>query len=690
VEFRFRHKDGHWKCFESIGRTLSPTSPEEGILVNSRDITERKAAEEAVQRSEEHFRLLAENASDVITVLDSAGTILYESPAAERLFGYPSDEMVGRNAFEFFHPEDVAHAAAELTQVIRNPGTTRSAEFRFRHKDGRYIFCEAVGRTLGADPAAGIVVNTRDITERKRAEEELRFQKTLLEAQSEATIDGVPRRLRDGKIISTNRRFVDMWGIPHEVITTHSDEAALQAVQDKLLDPQEFLARVGYLYEHPDEESRDEIRLKDGRTFDRYSAPVKRADGAYYGRVWYFRDLTERKRAEEALRESEARSSAVIQHALDCVITINHTGRVVEFNPAAEATFGYTRAEALGQDLNDLIVPPAFREAHNRGIAHFLETGEGPVLNRRVEVPALRKDGTEIPVELAATAIPLTDPPLFTAYLRDITERKRAERELQSAKETAEEANRSKSEFLSRMSHELRTPMNSILGFAQLLGRKPLPADQRKSVDHILKAGRHLLDLINEVLDIARIEANRLQLSLEPVGVGSVLQEALSLYPTACRPTWLPHRGGGRPPLRCLRSGRPPAPSAGAAEPSLQRGKVQPARRHGLPVLRPGRGGGWGKVGDSGARHRDRHRSGGHGAALRPLREAGRGPVGYRGHRAGAGALAASGRGHGRRAHRGKCPRSGQHVRVSARARREPAGATGAEWPPRWSGGNAC
>jgi PAS domain S-box-containing protein len=437
--------------------------------------------------------------------------------------------MVGRNAFEFFHPEDVTHAAAELVQVAQNPGTTRSAEFRFQHKDGRLIFCEAVGRTLGADPAAGIVVNTRDITERKRAEEELRFQKTLLEAQSEATIDGVLVVSRDGKIISVNRRFVEMWAIPPEVITTHSDEAALQAVQDKLLDPDEFLARVGYLYSHPDEESRDEILLKDGRTFDRYSAPVKSADGALYGRVWYFRDVSERKAAEQALRESEARSSAVIQHALDCVITINHTGRVVEFNPAAETTFGYTRAEALGQDLNDLIVPPAFREAHNRGIAHFLETGEGPVLNRRVEVPALRKDGTEIPVELAATAIPLTDPPLFTAYLRDITERKRAERELQSAKETAEEANRSKSEFLSRMSHELRTPMNSILGFAQLLGRKPLPADQRKSVDHILKAGRHLLDLINEVLDIARIEANRLQLSLEPVHVGSVLQEAFSL-----------------------------------------------------------------------------------------------------------------------------------------------------------------
>ncbi len=473
--------------------------------------------------------MLTENTSDVITVPDGDGTIRYQSPAAERLFGYRSEEMVGRSSFDFFHPDDVAPAAAELAQVAQNPGTTRSAEFRFRRKDGHYTVCEAVGRTLAPDPAAGIVVNTRDITERRQSDEELRFQKTLLEAQSEATIDGILVVSGDGKIISVNRRFVAMWGIPEEVITTHSDQAALQAVQDKLLDPQEFLARVAHLYEHPDEESREEIPLKDGRTFDRYSAPIQSTDGAYYGRVWYFRDVSERKAAEEALRESEARSSAVIQHALDCVITIDHEGAVVEFNPAAEATFGYTRAEALGRDLNELIVPPAFHEAHRRGIAHFLRTGEGPLLNQRIEVPALRKGGAQITAELAATAIPLSDPPLFTAYLRDITERKRAEQELQATKEAAEAANRAKSEFLSRMSHELRTPMNSILGFAQLLARKPLPPDQRRSVDHILKAGRHLLNLINEVLEISRIEANREQLSLEPVRVDGILREALNL-----------------------------------------------------------------------------------------------------------------------------------------------------------------
>src|SRR5204862_4847161 len=108
----------------------------------------------------------------------------------------------------------------------------------------------------------------------------------------------------EGRMISFNRRFVEMWEIPAEAVESRSDERALQSVLDKLLDPQNFLARVRHLYEHPGEESRDEIVLKDGRTFDRYSAPVRGMDGLHHGRVWYFRDVTGRKRTEEALRRA--------------------------------------------------------------------------------------------------------------------------------------------------------------------------------------------------------------------------------------------------------------------------------------------------------------------------------------------------------------------------------------------------
>jgi PAS domain S-box-containing protein len=253
--------------------------------------------------SDDRFRSLVQYASDIITILEVNGTILYESPALERLLGYRAEELIGTNAFSYIHPDDIEQVSCVFAQTLKTGGVGPLVEFRFRHADGSWRHLEAVGNSLLEDPnVRGVVLNSRDITERKQAEKGLRFQKALLEAQTEASIDGILVVSADGEMISFNQRFVEMWGIPKEVIGTRSDNAALQSVVDKLIDPQEFLARVAYLYEHPNEESRDEILLKDGRTFDRYSAPVRSKDGTYHGRVWYFRNITERKRSEREIR----------------------------------------------------------------------------------------------------------------------------------------------------------------------------------------------------------------------------------------------------------------------------------------------------------------------------------------------------------------------------------------------------
>jgi PAS domain S-box-containing protein len=147
---------------------------------------------------------------------------------------------------------------------------------------------------------------------------------------------------------------------------------------------------------------------------------------------WYnlLIDIDERKRAEQELRRSETRKAAILDSALDCIVTIDHEGCITEFNPAAERTFGYRRDEVLGRRLADVIIPPAIRERHRQGLTRYLATGEARVLGRRMEMTALRADGSEFPTELAITRIPLDGPPSFTGYLRDITERKRAEEKL--------------------------------------------------------------------------------------------------------------------------------------------------------------------------------------------------------------------------------------------------------------------
>ncbi|MEJ7639175.1 MAG: PAS domain S-box protein [Singulisphaera sp.] len=138
--------------------------------------------------------------------------------------------------------------------------------------------------------------------------------------------------------------------------------------------------------------------------------------------------MTERRRAERRVQQSEARKAAILETALDAILTIDHEGKLVEINPAAETIFGHARGDILGREMCELFVPPSLRGAHRRGLAHYLATGEGPVLGRRFEAAALRADGAEFPVELAITPISADGPPMFTAHVRDITERKRFER----------------------------------------------------------------------------------------------------------------------------------------------------------------------------------------------------------------------------------------------------------------------
>jgi len=160
--------------------------------------------------------------------------------------------------------------------------------------------------------------------------------------------------------------------------------------------------------------------------------PMPGQSGTAEPERWFstLQDVTEQKRAEEELRESESLKGAVLESSLDALITIDRQGNIVEFNPAAEASFGISRQQALGKVMAELIIPPRLREAHNRGFAHYLTTGEGPILGKRLELQAMRADGTEFPIELAITVTNTGAAPLFTGFIRDITNRKEAEEKI--------------------------------------------------------------------------------------------------------------------------------------------------------------------------------------------------------------------------------------------------------------------
>jgi PAS domain S-box-containing protein len=213
-----------------------------------------------------------------------------------------------------------------------------------------------------------------------------------------------------------------------------------------------------------------------------------------------------------ALIDGEKRKSAILESALDCIMTIDGMGRVTEFNPAAEDTFGYSRAEMLGESPVERIIPPGERARFSQMKESADNAGSGRGIGRRFEVIAMRRDGSEFPAEAVVAPIEIDDQRAYTVFLRDITLQKEAQTVMQASKEAAEAANAAKSDFLANMSHEIRTPMNAIIGMTDLALDTSLNPEQREYLELVKSSADALLDIINEILDFSKIEAGHLKL----------------------------------------------------------------------------------------------------------------------------------------------------------------------------------
>jgi two-component system sensor kinase FixL len=237
-------------------------------------------------------------------------------------------------------------------------------------------------------------------------------------------------------------------------------------------------------------------------------------------------ELERRQRIESSLRDSEARTRAMFESALDAIVSMDHEGRIVDFNAAAEATFDCTRSDAVGQILAEFMIPTAMRAAHHEGLERYLRTGVGPILDKRIELKALRATGEEFPIELSVSRIPVEGPPTFSAYLRDISERKRAEAQIQRAHDELEDrvrerteelnmvnealmrSNRELEQFASVASHDLQEPLRKIQAFGDRLQSLCLTELGERGGDYlqrILSSASRMRTLIDDLLSFSRI-----------------------------------------------------------------------------------------------------------------------------------------------------------------------------------------
>ncbi len=394
------------------------------------DITESKHAEQELRQAKDFSENLIQTANVIILGLDTEGNINIFNEAAEKITGYTAAELRGHSWFEKLVPKDrYPHVWTEFKRLI-DGGGPQTFENPILTKDGeeRHIMWQNNQVRVGDEVVATISFGN-DITERKRAEAELRFQKSLLESQSESSIDGILVVSKEMRVLSFNKRFVELWEIP-EPSPAEADEITLNRVLEKVVSPEGFLARVDHLYQHPDEKSREEIALKDGRTFDRYSAPIKSAEGEYYGRIWFFRDITERKRAEEILRESEASFKELFDDAPVAYHELDREGRISRVNLTELRLLGYTAEEMQGRFAWEFIVEKASKQA----VATKLSGEIGP---QPFERTFIRKDGASVPVEIEDRLLYDADGKVrgIRSTLHDITERKRAEQALRESQE---------------------------------------------------------------------------------------------------------------------------------------------------------------------------------------------------------------------------------------------------------------
>jgi PAS domain S-box-containing protein len=275
-----------------------------------------------------------------------------------------------------------------------------------------------------------------DVKERKKLEGELKFRNVLLSVQQEVSLDGILMVDEQGRIFSSNTRFREMWDIPFEVLQLGEDAPVLQFVIDKIKNSGAFLRKVRHLYTHRNETSRDKVALKDGRTFDRYSSPMFGPDGTYYGRIWYFRDMTETAKAEEALRESKEKYRELVESANSIILRMDSTGVVTFINEFSQRFFGYAEEEILGKNVIGTIAPPV--DSAGLDLKKFIEDlGRNPDRYPTSINENMRRSGER--VWIAWTNKPVLDDHGRVAYIlcigNDITAEKKATEALQEREE---------------------------------------------------------------------------------------------------------------------------------------------------------------------------------------------------------------------------------------------------------------
>jgi PAS domain S-box-containing protein len=514
--------DKEFEIEDSAAPILTTAGEGLGVVLVFRDISELNQTREELDR---YFTLSIE----LLCIAGNDGYFKRLNPVWEKVLGYSMDELMAKPFLDFIHPAD-RQATIEESEKLGKGLNTISFENRYRCKDGSYRWFNWTATPFAEKQL--IYAVARDVTELKRAEQALR----LSEERNRLLFESNPHPvwvydLDTLGIIDVNEAAIRNYGYSREEFLTLTirDIRPAEDVPAVL----ESVAKSGTMLE---ENRIWRHRTKNGTLLDVEVTSHPLVYAGRNARLVVSTDITKRKQAEEALRLSEERFRMLVSGVKDyAIFMLDPDGRVATWNAGAERFKGYQEQEIVGQPFSQFYTPEdnaRMKPAEELRVA----AAEGRVEDEGWRV---RKDGSHFWANVVITALRDSQGKLlgFSKITQDITERKQTQEALVKAKEEAERSNKFKDQFLSTMSHELRTPLNAVLGFSDLLSEErygPLNERQQRYITHIHTGGKHLLRLINDILDLSKIEAGRLQLAIESVPVDGSFAEVIdTLRPLA-------------------------------------------------------------------------------------------------------------------------------------------------------------
>jgi len=454
---------------------------------------------------------------------DTEGRYIECNNAFARFFGESREKIIG-NTIHDFASKSFADAQSKIDKRLVLDRTTYISEECFTCNDGsrRDVIIHKAPMFGENDEVIGIVGTMIDITDRKLAEDQLKAEKERLDMVTANMGAGLAVISRDFRTIWANSVLKQMFGdtegqLCYQAYNKRSEicpgcgvREVFETGKDKVVHEQLGIGQDG----NPIWSELITCALRD-------------ESGEITAALELVVPINERKVVEESLRESEELLRTITSVARDAIIMIDDEDNITFWNNAAEEIFGYKYDEIIGKSCHKILAPERFRQAHADAFPRFRETGAGNAIGQTIELWAVRKDGTEFPMELSLSAVQLKGRWHAVGVVRDITRRKQQEESLVKAKEAAESASRSKSEFLANMSHEIRTPLNGIIGMTELVLDTDLNPEQRGYLQMVKSSADALMALINDILDFSKIEAGKLDIRRDPFDLRDVVGDAV-------------------------------------------------------------------------------------------------------------------------------------------------------------------